>query len=275
MTEPVASALQVLWPPGRAGEVLRDDPFDSALRDLYAYPSPPPTAPPPPGDHGIPPPRWVRANMVATLDGAATGSDGRTGSINSVADRRVFGVLRGLADVVLAGAGTVRSEGYGLPRVRPELVAARASEGQWPSPALAVVTRSGNVPDTLLDGDTPAFVITVESAGASVLDHLRSRAGTDHVIIAGADDVDLSVALEALQNKGFRRVLCEGGPSLLADLVAAGELDDLCLTSTPVLTGGQAPRILDGPAVDQAFSLRHLLHSDGTLIARWVNKNSR
>ena len=64
---------------------------------------------------------WLRVNFVSTLDGAVSGADGRSGSINTPADHRVFRVLRELADAVVVGAGTVRAEGYPCcgPRTAP------------------------------------------------------------------------------------------------------------------------------------------------------------
>src|SRR5205823_5681053 len=73
--------------------------------------------------------------------------------------------------------------------------------------------------------------------------------GPADVIIAGARDVDLAAALGALAERGYARVLAEGGPTLNGQLVAAGLLDELCLTVSPLLTGGDAKRILAGPAL--------------------------
>src|SRR5665648_1069207 len=90
--------LEVLLPAGLPA--IRPDDAEMALAALFAEPRTP----------------WLRANMIATLDGAATGADHRSGSINDPADLRVFRALRALADVVLVGAGTVRAEGYRAPR---------------------------------------------------------------------------------------------------------------------------------------------------------------
>jgi riboflavin biosynthesis pyrimidine reductase len=253
-------AMQVLWPQGASGTAIEAGEQVQRLAELYAYP-----------DSGC----WVRANMVATLDGAAAGQDGRTGSINSKADHVVFHLLRGLADVILVGAGTVRAEHYGLPKPYPALAEHRRSLDQAPTPLLAVVTRSGDVPDRLEPaGDSGdrhgVLVITAESAGSEVLNRLHDRFGAKNVLVAGAERVDLTVAVDAMADMGLERVLCEGGPSVLGELVAGGELDELCLTWSPVVTSGFEPRILRGLPAEQRFELGHLLHSDGTLIGRWV-----
>ena len=246
-----APALAVLWPAGRAGDVLPGEDAgrgEPALRALYA---------PPAGAD-----RWVRGNMVSTLDGAAWGPDGSTRSISSPADLRVLVLLRALADVVLVGAGTVRSERYGLPGA---------------GTALAVVTRTGDLPagQGLLAGERDdgrtALVITCAAAGDHVLDRLREAVGEDAVLVAGQDAVDLPRALDLLAERGLRSVLCEGGPALLADVLAADLLDELCLTWSPQLGGGAAGRLLPpGPALGRAARLAHLLHGGGTLAGRWL-----
>lgn len=263
-------------PAGRLPRVLRTDDAETELAALYALGAG--------GASGAP---HVRANMVATVDGAAVGPDGLTGSINDAADLRVFVVLRSLADVVLVGAGTARAEGYSLPRVRPALRARRAAAGQPPAPGLAVVTRSGEMPlgtdlfaaagtagtaDGAPDGRS-TLVLTCAAAGRERLARLRDLAGADGVVVVGEDDVDVPRALDALAERGLRQVLCEGGPSLLGQVAAAGRLDELCLTTTPGLLGGDAPRALTGPLARVPLTLRHALlapEGGGTLLQRWV-----
>jgi len=213
----------------------------------------------------------VRANMVSTLDGSATGADGRSGSINNAADWRVFRVLRALADVVLVGAGTVRAEGYTELPVADDLRAVRASLGRAGSLELAVVTISGDLPDAVLDGERPPLVVTV--ADNPALGGLRERIGADRVLVTGdGHRVDPRGVVRALAERGLDHVLAEGGPSLLSGLVEADVVDEVCLTWTPRLVGGPAPRILDQPAwLSPARDLHplHLLHADGVLLGRW------
>jgi riboflavin biosynthesis pyrimidine reductase len=253
-----APPLDVLWPAARAGQALAPDGAERELAELYRYPDPPRP--------------WVRANMVATLDGAAYGHDGRTGSINTRADFRVFVLLRSLADVVLAGAGTVRAERYDVPRVRSALATRRASDAQAPAPVLAVVTRSGLVPEDqgLFDGGRRALVVTCEAAGRDRLSRVRDLAGSEGVLVSGEQDVDLSMTLGWLAERGLARVLCEGGPELLTALTAAGLLDELCLTWSPTVVGGDAGRIAGGTPLDVPLRLEHLLHGEGSLIGRWT-----
>ena len=86
--------------------------------------------------------------------------------------------------------------------------------------------------------------------------------------------MDPALAIAALADRGLRQVLCEGGPSLMALLVASGRLDELCLTWSPLIVGGSGPRILNGAPVDASWRLAHLLEQDGTLIGRWLRTDA-
>lgn len=186
----------------------------------------------------------LRLNFVTTLDGAANGPDGRSGTINSAADHRGFTAMRRAADVLLVGAGTVRAESYGPART-----------------PLVVVSSRPDLPESV---HGPGVVLaTTGSSGA---------AEGDGVWICGQDRVDLArVVTRARQDFG-PHVLSEGGPTLAAELVAAGLVDELALSWTPRLVGGDRgrhPRLLDGADVDVALTSRHLLEEDGTLLGLW------
>ena len=182
------------------------------LAELYAVPRTP----------------WLRVNMVSTVDGAATGESGTSGSINNAIDKQVFDHLRASADVIVVGAGTARAEGYG-PADRP----------------IVVVSRRADVPPTLR-GAAPGRVL-VEPLGDPV------------------------AFTRSLVDRGWSNILCEGGPSLLGQLLAAGVVDELCTTTVPRLVGGEHPRITQGPPVDVPLRLHLLLESEHTLLARWLS----
>nr|WP_243731958.1 dihydrofolate reductase family protein [Nocardioides ochotonae] len=199
------------------------------------------------------PPRlpWLRANMVSSLDGAVTGADGRSGSINNAADKLVFDLLRDTCDAVLVGAGTARAEGYG-PAAAP----------------LVVVSRSGSVPPTLRTAG-PGRVLLATCAVAPGLDQATALLGVEQVLVCGDDEVDLAAVVDTLHARGLRHLLCEGGPRLLTDLLAAGLVDELAATYVPLLVGGAGPRITQGAHVGLSAVPRLLLEQDGTLLGRW------
>ena len=213
---------------------------------------------------------WVRANFISTLDGAATGDDGRSGSINTGADRDVFSLLRALADVILVGAGTARIEGYRRATIRAPWLDQRT--GRPDHPTMAVVSRSADIPPRLSQsransGDVLLF--TCGRAGEEAIDLARGTLGEDNVIVEGDESVDLSAALDALATRGLRRILCEGGPHLMRDLTAAGRFDELCLTLAPTLVAGDHPRITAGAPVTANLLPRLLIESSGTILGRW------
>ncbi|WP_339156630.1 dihydrofolate reductase family protein [Actinomadura luteofluorescens] len=210
----------------------------SAMLERYAYPE---TAP------------WLRANMIASLDGGIR-YQGSTSALGYAGDWAVMQGLRTLADVVIMGATTVREY------------------GAYPSEAskLAVVSRS-----LRLDFDGPLFTEAhappvVITCGAAPAERLREAEKHAEVMVCGTDSTDLGMALRRLADKGYRRQLCEGGPVLLAQIAAAGWLHELCLTLSPVITAGDAARILDGPVIDlQRMELCHAIQDENYLFLRY------
>lgn len=226
---------------------------DDALLDLYAHR-----------------PDALRVNFVATVDGSST-VDGGPGSLGGPADRRVFGLLRRLADVVVVGAGTAREAGYGRLRLGRGSAAWRREHGLVPQPTLALVSRSLRLDPAAELFDSPVRPLVLTSASAPD-ERRRALEDVADVVDCGDDEVDLARLRDVLRDRGLRRVLCEGGPSLLGDLVAADVLDELCLTVAPELEGGSGPRIAtrDGaPSVPRDLRLDLTLLAGSTLLTRW------
>jgi riboflavin biosynthesis pyrimidine reductase len=220
---------------------------------------------------------WLRANFVSTLDGAATGPDGRSGTINTHADRQVFALLRALSDVIVVGAGTARAEGYRAPVTSSRWRWAREQAGQTGQPAMLVVTRSGDVPPLLAQEREQAgdvLLLTSRSTPSEAVDLARSSLGEDRVLLCGDDSVDFHLARQELADRGLRRLLCEGGPRLMHDLTAQDAVDELCLTITPSLVAGEHPRILAGPELWADLVPHTLIEADGSLIGRWVRPDA-
>ena len=208
----------------------------------------------------------LRGGFVVTTDGGVA-HDGGSRPLQTPADEAAFHALRAVADAVVVGAGTARSEGYGPVRPRPAGAAWRADRGRAPQPPLVLVSRSLDLDpgDRCFTG--PALVVTCAAADP---DRRAALGEVAEVVVAGDDEVDLPAALAALHDRGLTRLLCEGGPSLLTAALAAGVLDELCLTLTPLLLG-TAPVLLTAPLEEPVpLSLRHLVDGgDGVLLARY------
>jgi riboflavin biosynthesis pyrimidine reductase len=195
---------------------------------------------------------WLRVNMVSTVDGAATGEDGTSRSINNGVDKVVFDLLRELSDAVVVGAGTVRIEGYAV--------------GRKP---LVVVSRTGSVPPTQRSARSGQVLMATVST-APHLEEARSLLGGENVLVLGSHRVDLARMKDELVLRGFRHLLSEGGPHLLRDLLDQGVADELDTTLVPRLISGSHRRITDGPPVDVPLRLSTLVEDEGTLLARWL-----
>ncbi|PIM69591.1 hypothetical protein CTU88_26770 [Streptomyces sp. JV178] len=259
----VAAGSDTGGPVPGAGAVDREWSL-AELAAAYAYPEPAP------GPGGREP--WLRANMVSTLDGAAQ-HDGRSQPISSDADMRIFGTLRGLADVVIVGAETVRQEGYRPARAREAFAEARRAAGQTPAPAVAVVSAGLDLDFSLPLFTSPLTPTLLLTGAAAPPDRVATaeKAGVRVVIAGDGMGVDPARAVRALADLGLTRLLTEGGPRVLGQLIAAGVLDELCLTVSPMLTAGDAQRIAGGPpvAVPRRFELVSLLEEAGFLFGRY------
>ena len=216
---------------------------DDALRASYGFPDQRP---------------WVRASMVSTMDGATRGPDGRSGSVSSAADKRIFSALRSGADVILVGAGTVRDEGYRPSRLPLGIVTGRLDL----EPSLPLfVERTETTPRSI--------VLTTAAAQAKAPDWLTDVAD---VVACGATSVDLRWAVDHLHARGLSRIHCEGGPGLLSSLAGDDLIDEFLLTVTPQLVGAAgAHHILNVPAglpSGGRWSLAQVLVEDGSTFLR-------
>lgn len=245
--------MQSLWP--SAPERVLSDP---ELERLYDYP------------RGLTKP-WVQVNFVASADGAVSLS-GKSEGLSHPADKRVFGLGRDLADVVLVGAGTATAEKYGGVRANELRTERRLRLGLAELPPIAVVSGRCTIPaDAPLFTDTVVapIVFTSEAAPAERR-HAIEDTGAE-VVVVGDDRVHLPAALADLDHRGLHRVNCEGGPHLFASLVAADLVDQLCLTVAPLLAGAGADRIVVGALSEhpRRLQLAGILHEDGFLMLRY------
>jgi len=215
---------------------------------------------------------YVVANMVVTADGwAAIG--GRSGPIGGEADHALFHALRGRVDAVLAGTRTLAAESYGRLIRDGFRRAERERRGLTGDPLACVLTRSGRVPDGIpLLGDPDSTVVVYSGRPVT----LGECAATVHVNVL--DEYSAAAALSALRaDHGVRSLLCEGGPSLLAGLLAEAVVDELFLTVSPLLGGGDPPRtVTAGPALPDPARLELLsaLENDGELLLRYRVRQS-
>ncbi|MDQ0735554.1 pyrimidine reductase family protein [Arthrobacter agilis] len=229
---------------------------DGALHRLYAYP---PTDRP-----------FVRFNFVAAADGAAT-SGGLSAGLGNDGDQRIFAVLRRLADVVLVGAGTIRAEGYAGSLVDDDARAWRSAHGLAAHPAVAVISGSLDLdPAGGFLGGAPVRPLILTSAAAPP-DRRAALAEVADVVDCGGDTVEVPAVLAELHRRDLLKVLCEGGPAVFGGFTRSDAVDELCLSISPLLAGGDGPRIAagGGPEAPVALTLASLLAEDSALYTRY------
>jgi len=220
-----------------------------------------------------PPPEgrpWVVGNMIASIDGAIA-VNGLSGGLGGPADKSVFSAIRGVADIIVAASGTVISENYRRPQTPERIQQMRVERGQTPFPRLAIVsgTLSIDADHRVFDPDARPLIITHRNAPDNRRDDLADVAD---VVEAGEDRVDIRAAMVELSNLGARCVLVEGGPTLNAAFVVEDLFDEFCLSASPLMVGGSAPRVVDANGIELAhpMTLERVLHEDGFLFHRYV-----
>jgi riboflavin biosynthesis pyrimidine reductase len=269
---PTTLALSPLEPLLEAAELPEFD-LPGALAEVYG------------GSLGFSEPR-LYANFVASLDGvvALPGEiqSNRMISAHSEADRFVMGLLRACADAVLVGAGTMLASPRTLwtaerayPPAAPLYRELRRSRRQPPRPTLAILSGSGSLDPWHPALEESALVLTSERGAA----RLRCRLPRATTILAvGAEaPIDPVAAVETLHRRGHELILSEGGPTTCGALVAAGLVDELFLTTSPLLAGrahgGVRPALVDHaeflPATTVNCNLLTLRRSGSQLFSRY------
>ena len=237
--------LTRIYPPGDAPVDLEAEDSQDTLHELYR----PPRA------------EWVRLNLIGSVSGSAGGTDGTSETLSNPLDRRILKIIRDHGDVVLVGAASVRIEGYFLPRTA----------------ALAVVTSSGDMSAhriTTTGQRGPLLILCPASASSRV----RATLGDAPAQIIEVADNNGHLAprdiLAALRTAGFHSVVVEGGPSLAGQLIDAGLVDELCLSTSPKLGGTAIPLFGTQEMAERRVTLTQILADEFSgLYARWAVTN--
>ena len=205
----------------------------------------------------------LRVNFIASADGAVT-VDGLSAGLQGPGDKEIFDSLRMVCDALIVGAGTVRAEGYDALRLTESGRAWRVAHNLPEFPLMVIVSGSLDLdPEQLVFSDAPIRPIVITHGPTRSSDFAE-------IVSCGEDRVDLAEAVRFLHSRGATQLLCEGGPSLLGALIAEDLIDELCLTVSPLLVGGHAGRISQGPpSPPRQMSLRHALTREDMLFLRY------
>ena len=185
---------------------------------------------------------YLVLNMVTTADGRVT-IGGRSGPIGNAADQDLFHALRTRVDAVMVGAGTLRAENYGRLVRKPERREARVRAGLAPDPLAVVVSGRLDLPADLPLFHEPEQDVLI----ATFSEHEVEGAANIEYLRFDGHSVDVPLLLRALRERGVRSVLCEGGPTLNAELLRADGVDELFHCLAPKLAGEpDAPTMVSG-----------------------------
>ena len=204
--------------------------------------------------------------MIISQDGHFVGPSDSSRDLTGESDLKLLLLLRALSDVVLVGANTARNENYRQPKARDEF----AFLNRKP-PRLAVVSSSleFDLTTPLFNaGQEPTIVFNVGTTTPSA-----ALLKIAHVIQLSDEDPS-RIATNLIANLfelGLRKVTCEGGPSLLAQLLKADAINEYDLTISPLTVGGTPqwpdalPKTSDwvevGSAISDDFEFKRLLRS--------------
>lgn len=200
--------------------------------------------------------QWLSINLVASVNGAARGPDGTSETLTQGADRRILGAIRRNSSIVLVGASTVRTEGDLFPR----------------STSLAVATQSGNLSGHAFSNDLEPgrLIVVCPAAVAETVEHTLGGV-TATVLTVDGTEVSAEALIETLRAHHYDTIVCEGGPTLANQLIDAGLVDELCLTTSPVLASASASALRAISVAERHdLVLTQLLTDDiGSVYARW------
>jgi len=215
---------------------------------------------------------WVLVNFVTSIDGATT-VKGKSSALGDADDLTMFKAIRSLPDVILVGAGTVRAEDYQPVVLDEERRVFRRERGQSDDPILAIVSGSlGIDPEARVfaDPDHKPLILTSTTADPGRLVNIGDMAEIAFLI-----ELTPKKILDQLGAASV--VLLEGGPTLTGQFVAAGLVDEMCLTVSPLLVGGDSKRVAvgaeAGPPLGMTLDRAHL--GEGSLFLRYLRAEEK
>ena len=216
---------------------------------------------------------WLALCMVSSLDGSVTLRAVSEG-LGGPADKRALARVRDACDVILVGAGTVRDEDYPPYPGGEARQQRRVAKGLAARPPVAMVTRTGALPEghpLVADPDDAPIVIVAAADEARVRAALLPTPAGAAIdwLVAGEAELDWRAALAGLAARGLTRISCEGGPRVNGALLEAGLVDEAFVTIAPALVGGDGLRLTrtDGPAHRHDLTLvSALVHGDELLL---------
>lgn len=189
------------------------------------------------------------AHFAITADGKTSTRAFTPAQFTSAADKKRLQEVRAGADAVMAGRGTVAADTMSMGLSRGDLRKARESRGLPPVPLRVVVSNSGRLDPAWKVFQYPGPPPVIFSTRRMPVRLRTAIAQKAELFLFSGPTVDLREALEILRSEfGVKRLVCEGGGTLLRSLASLDLVDGMCLTIAPVIFGGcRAPTLTGIP----------------------------
>lgn len=187
-------------------------------------------------------------NVAMSADGKLSTRERRQVKISGKHDFERVDLLKAGCDAVMVGIGTVLADDPSLTVKNEDLKKERKAQGKGEHPVRIVVDSAARISLTasvLNKGEGLRVVAVSDRADKAACEQLKEKAT---VVICGKNEVDLTELFEKLGEMGIRRLMVEGGGTLIAGLIAAGLADEIhTFVGNMIIGGKDAPTLADGP----------------------------
>lgn len=191
---------------------------------------------------------FVTANFAITADGRISTGGGSASGFGSKADQRRLLEIRAGCDAILAGARTIASDTMTMGIPAKDLTQERLRRGNPEYPHRVIVSNSGRLNPALRLFHKKGGPIIVFSTRRMPVPLRTEIAHKAELFLFPSSSVPLTSCLNILRQEfGVKRLVCEGGGTLLKSLLAEDLVDELHITCTPFVFGGVKAPTLTGP----------------------------
>ena len=188
---------------------------------------------------------YVILNSAMTVDGKIAT---RTGSseISGPEDLNRVHELRSKLDAIMVGINTVLEDD-------PRLTVHKIKSDKTENPLRVVTDSKARTPlnSRILNEEAPTIIFVSQKASRQKIQSLMDKGDHVDVILAGRDQVDLTILMDELAQRGVRSILLEGGSTLNYSMLQEGLVDEVRVCIAPMIAGGMnAKTLADGEGVD-------------------------
>lgn len=176
---------------------------------------------------------YIIINAAMSIDGKIALTTRKQTKLSSDEDFKRVHKIRAEVDGILVGIGTILSD-------NPKLTVKYYKVNKQPT--RIVLDSKLRIPDDaeVLKPYAPTIIVTTEPAPQRKFPH------NVEVFRCGKDRVNLKKLMEILYERGFRKILVEGGGRVINSFIRNGLVDELSIYISPVIIGGNAPTLCDG-----------------------------